>query len=216
MTNAPQPPTPALDRTNSDMLIDALSVSDSIQFRRADGSYIGSYSAAEVLRRLSLPQPPAPDDELVRGFRCRLCLCRWRLNADGSWSIWNGDYWPCDKCNNSPEFLSLLDPPISVALARLLTARDELWQNTEDMEKRIATLEAKLREAEADMDAYRDGIAELCKQYREAPGLPLDDPVHPPLPADLEKWTNFLTGLGMWLGTFDDAALDSAGEGRKE
>lgn len=53
---------------------------------------------------------------LTDKYRCRKCGCLWRLNSpseaqpDGSWSLYDAYQKPCKVCDNSPEFLSVIEP----------------------------------------------------------------------------------------------------------
>lgn len=54
-------------------------------------------------------------DVEIRKYRCRACGCLWRINPpnppfDGSWSLWDGEQRSCQRCDNSPEFLNLIEP----------------------------------------------------------------------------------------------------------
>lgn len=73
----------------------------------------------------------------IRKYRCRACGCLWRSNppqkehqpycatqrkgslpstgrcdcgAEGSWSLWDGEQKSCQRCDNSPEFINLIEP----------------------------------------------------------------------------------------------------------
>jgi hypothetical protein len=91
---------------------------EAAQYSRSSGSVF-----------LDEPQRPLPPQVGVSGsppleqarprdrYRCTACGCFWRLNPpseaqpDGSWSLYDAHQKPCKRCDNSPEFLSLLDPP---------------------------------------------------------------------------------------------------------
>lgn len=49
-------------------------------------------------------------------YRCTKCECLWRLNPpsevqpDGSWSLYDAEQKPCKFCDNSPDFVSVIEP----------------------------------------------------------------------------------------------------------
>lgn len=60
--------------------------------------------------------------------RCRACKCLWRRwVSDGTWSLADAEQRACARCDNSSEFISLLDPPPEIDLRRQLAeAREEI------------------------------------------------------------------------------------------
>lgn len=54
-------------------------------------------------------------------YRCTKCGCLWRLNPpslaqpEGSWSLYDADQFgkSCKTCDNSPEFVSVIEPVLS-------------------------------------------------------------------------------------------------------
>jgi hypothetical protein len=53
---------------------------------------------------------PAPVTWLAGRYRCSACGCFWRLwPGEGGWSLYDADRRACVRCDNSPEFLSLLE-----------------------------------------------------------------------------------------------------------
>jgi hypothetical protein len=43
-------------------------------------------------------------------YRCRQCGTFWRLNSDGTWSLYDGNQKPGRCCDNSEDFLSKVFP----------------------------------------------------------------------------------------------------------
>lgn len=69
--------------------------------------------------------------KLIGRLICRTCGCLWRVNADGTHSLYDGQQHPCKKCDNEP------NPP--------LTAAPYGRQRVKELEERIKVLEERLK-----------------------------------------------------------------------
>jgi hypothetical protein len=89
-----------------------------------------AYEAARAAARAYLARPEPQTPELSPYFalldyfaparwRCTKCGCLWRLNApftagyrtgERSWSLFDAKQKACATCDNSPEFLSVIEP----------------------------------------------------------------------------------------------------------
>jgi hypothetical protein len=90
------------DVSCADMLMEALLQSESIQFIRADGSYLGSYSAAEVARRLA---PPSRDSAQVP----RIAALEQVADAAYSAREVHSQFCKCQICERLNQALNALD-----------------------------------------------------------------------------------------------------------
>ncbi len=85
-------------------------------------------------------------------YRCTKCGCLWRLNPpsevqpDGSWSLYDAEQKPCQVCDNSSDFLSVIDWQEVADHARQLERESEAFrQQLNKLEKSVMDFEVTVK-----------------------------------------------------------------------
>lgn len=106
---------------------------------------------------------PLPEPQITK-YQCCLCSCLWRRNSDRSWSLYDAHQKSCAVCDNSPEFMAVIDPIVESAIAMPVNESERARMLVAEVEREYPLVGARELLSRIASHAWKYGYAQAKEE----------------------------------------------------